>query len=279
MKTIQQIAQELSQKRNDNSTKKQTVSDQQTFFNGIADLMHNMGDYVVEELKRDNKVEVINHPKPIKEIKVSNFRGIFGLLESISKTVKSFKLPDIFKVQGEVTIKNQVSIPEVKFPEPVKTVGVNVLPEYVKEYLDKISKKELKVEVKAPDVNVKVPETKVNIDLSVLEELIRTNNELLKVLDKPETAIDLSSVEEASNKTTEAIKALRFPVPNFQSSWQHSLTMQSEDRGQLLVYKTVNSKKVPDYKQFTSQDDTTYRKTYSYDTAGDCTGWTAWTKQ
>jgi hypothetical protein len=262
---IEEIVKDISQKRKELETTRKTASDKQEFFNGLADLLSNVADYLVEELKRDNKVEVINFPdKKVQEVKVNNFRGIFGLLESISKSIKKFRLPDVFKINGEVTVKNQVTIPEVKFPEPVKTVGINSLPGYIRENLEKIARKELKVDVKAPDVKVNVPETKVEIDLTTLEELIRANNELLKALDKPQQEIDLTPVEEASNKTTEAIQQLRFPVPNFQSSFQHSLTMQSEDLGKHYVYTTVGGSKAISYIEFVGLDGKKYRKTYTY---------------
>lgn len=256
MKTIEEITQEIESKKKEFASQKNSSADKQEFFNGIAELLTQISDYLVEELKHDNKVEVTNFPAPVTEVKVNNFRGIFGILESISKTIKKFKLPDIFKVQGEVTVKNQVSIPEVKFPDPVKTVGVNALPGYVKESLDKLVKKDLKVEVQAPDVKVNVPQTKVEIDLSTLEELIRTNNELLQALDKPQQEIDLSAVEDAAHKTTEAIQALRFPVPNIQSSFQHSIDMQAKDAG-ITTY--LDASEDPDY-QISVIKGQTYRR-------------------
>lgn len=279
MKTIEEITQEIESKKKEFNSEKTNSADKQEFFNGVAELLTHVSDYLVEELKHDNKVEVTNFPQSVKEVKVTNFRGIFGLLESISKAIKKFKLPEIFKVQGEVTVKNQVSVPEIKFPEPVKTVGVSSLPEYIKEYLEKIAKKDLKIEVKAPEVSVQVPETKVEVNLSVLEELIQTNNELLKALDKPQKEIDLTIVERAVSKTTEAIQELRFPVPSFTSSWQKSLTMQAEDLGKSYGWTTAGGKDVVEYVEFVGIDGIQYRKTYTYDDMGRVLTESTWVKQ
>lgn len=274
MKTIEQIAKEIEAKRKELNITKETSSDKKEFFNGLADLLTNVSDYLVEELKHDNKVEVTNFPQPIKEVKVNNFRGIFGLLESISKTIKSFKLPDIFKVSGEVTVKNQIEIPKIDLPRYPTEIKVNNLVDYSKK-LDEIKQKLSEIKLN-PNIEVKNQAPQVSIDLEGVKTLLESLTEEIKRIQvTPEVNIDLESVKNASNETTQAIKELRFPIPNFSSSYQKSLDMRAKDSNVTIHYDSNGN---PDYKQFVASDGNTYRKTITW-TSGSPTQVSGWIKQ
>lgn len=232
-------------------------------------------------MSHNYSVKILN---PVTEVSVKNFPKIEipKQLETISFKEAKELLQAINKVQ-EAIKENKITIPEVNFPksfaisnlkEPKDQIRVTNLDELAK-YLDTkqivkaIKDSNKKTEIRMPSI---APRFEMKN-----EELLAELKLLRESIVIPET--DLSGVVSASEETTKAIKGLRFPVPNMASSWQHSLQMQSQDLALTGTYRTVNSKKVQDYIQFTANDGFTYRNTFTYDTDGDWTGHTGWVKQ
>ena len=225
---------------------------------------------------RQGKYDV-NFPDTQKVEGEVSIEGLTALLHSINelKTItKDNKItpPKTQKIEGEVTVKNQVSIPEVKIPEYPKQIKTDVvsLPKYIGEKLDSIKKELSKIEV-SPVVNVDNKAPQVTIDLegvkSGLESIVE---EIRRIQVTPEVNIDLDKVIDASNKTTKAINSLVFPVPNFHSSYDHSLSMRANDMDKTFAYTTDGAKKVIDSITVRDIDGAQYIKKYTY--SGDGTG-------
>lgn len=213
--------------------------------------------------------EAVKGQEVVKEVTVKNLKDI--VIPETKEVVKvsnlsEIKIPEV-KIPSTVKVSNlnEIKFPEINIPEP-KEVDLSVL---VKELKD--LKKGLT--------------TKETIDTSKMENTLSDVLSLLeKVLQKPEKEIvfpetDLEPVVRAAKETTKAINSLTFPVPNFSSSWQHSLTMQSDDLAKTISYKTVSGKEVVDYFEFVGIDGNTYRKTFNYRADGKALGWTGWEKQ
>jgi len=235
----------------------------------------------VEVTNPQNKIRILNFPKTQRTKDVQTRDAIKSLqkqLQELQKATENIKLeiPDKQQIEGSVRVENQIEIPEVKIPEFPKQLQIHSLPKYVSEKLDSIKKSVSALKLD-PKIEVKQPEIKIDID-KISGEL----NNVLKAIEglevQPQVNVDLKTVVTACNKTTEAINNLRFPVPNFQSSWQRSLTMQSEDLGKEYTWTTDGGKDVIETISFVARDGKTYRKTYSYDGSGKVSSETAWTE-
>ena len=155
----------------------------------------------------------------------------------------------------------------MSFPEYPKEISVNNFIDYSNK-LDEISRALSDIEIK-PQVNVQNEAPQVSIDLegvkSRLESLVE---EIKRIQVTPEVNIDLSGLRNDINSLKESIENIKFPVPNFKSSWSHSQDMQSKDKAKTYAYTTVGGTKCVDYVEFTGADGAKYRKTFSY-TSGD----------
>jgi len=208
------------------------------------------------------------------EVSVNGLTNLLHSLNELKIATKSNKLtlPETQKVEGEVTVKNQVNIPEVKIPEYPKQIKTEVvsLPKYIGEKLDSIKKELSKIEV-SPVVNVDNKAPQVTIDLeSIKSGLESIVEEIRRIQVTPKVNIDLDKVISATDKTTKAINNLVFPVPNFHSSYDHSLTMRAEDMDKAYAYTTDGSTKVIESITVRDVDGAQYIKEYTY--SGDGTG-------
>jgi gamma-glutamylcyclotransferase (GGCT)/AIG2-like uncharacterized protein YtfP len=208
------------------------------------------------------------------EVSVEGLTALLHSLNELKTATKSNKLilPETQKVEGEVTVKNQVTIPEVKIPEYPKQIKTDVvsLPKYIGEKLDSIKKELSKIEV-SPVINVENEAPQVTIDLEgVKSGLEAVVEEIRRIQVTPEVNIDLDKVISATDKTTKAINSLVFPVPNFHSSYDHSLSMRANDMDKTFAYTTDGAKKVIESITVRDIDGGQYIKTYTY--SGDGTG-------
>jgi len=209
--------------------------------------------------------------------------GMTSLLQAIQELNYSTKknkltLPNVQKVEGTVTIANPT--PETRIPEfPTKIeTEVLTLPDYVETKLDEIKKELSKIEL-SPNINVQNEAPQVSIDLDGVKNLLESLvEEIRRIQVTPEVNIDLSKVVDASDKTTQAVNNLKFPIPNFHSSYDHSLSMRVEDMDKAFAYTTDDSKKVIESITVRDVDGGAYRKTYTYsgDGSGDPITETKW---
>ena len=209
--------------------------------------------------------------------------GMTSLLQAIQELNYSTKknkltLPNVQKVEGTVTIANPT--PETRIPEfPTKIeTEVLTLPDYVETKLDEIKKELSKIEL-SPNINVQNEAPQVSIDLDGVKNLLESLvEEIRRIQVTPEVNIDLSKVVDASDKTTQAVNNLKFPIPNFHSSYDHSLSMRVEDMDKAFAYTTDASKKVIESITVRDVDGGAYRKTYTYsgDGSGDPITETKW---
>jgi hypothetical protein len=218
------------------------------------------------EFPKVQKVEVTNHKEFPKDIKVSNLSDI--------------KIPEAkLVVPDSITVKNfpkQEKFPEVRFPKSMEVSNMREIVKEIKTIVDKIPK-EIKLKQGLLD---KTPKVTVNTDNTELLAAVRALQEAFKALaDRKYPETDFNAVIEAIDKTTHSLDTLEFPVPQVTSSWQKSLTMQSEDLACTYVWKMVGTKEVLDYKEFTAEDGNTYRKTLTYNSTAKPTYQTEWEKQ
>jgi septation ring formation regulator EzrA len=128
-----------------------------------------------------------------------------------------------------------------------------------------------------PNIKIEQPDIVLDLD-KVTKEVEAVKTAISKIDVRPEVNIDMQAVISACKETTKAIEEIIFPVPNFQSSWQKSLTMQSEDLGKTYTWTTDGGQDVVETITFTGYDGKQYRKTYGYDGSGKVLTETAWTE-
>jgi hypothetical protein len=205
------------------------------------------------------------------DVSVEGLSTLLHALNELKVATKGNKLtlPETQKISGEVTVKNPT--PETKIPDYPKQIKSEVvsLPKYVGEKLDSIKTELSKIEVK-PEVNVETKASDVNIDLSGVKDKLESVIDAIEKIEIPENKIDLSDVISACKETTEAINNLIFPVPNFHSSYDHSLSMRSEDMDKTFAYTTDGTAKVIESITVRDVDGGQYIKTYTY--SGDGSG-------
>jgi hypothetical protein len=188
-------------------------------------------------------------------------------------------LPETQKISGEVTVKNPTPKTEIpEYPKQIKS-DITSLPKYVGEKLDQIKKELSKIEVR-PEVNVETKASDVVIDLKEVKDRLESVVEAVKGIEIPENKVDMSAVISACKDTTKAINNLIFPVPNFHSSYDHSLSMRSEDMDKTFAYTTDGSTKVIESITVRDVDGALYIKEYTYsgDGTGDPVSETKWTR-
>ena len=178
-------------------------------------------------------------------VSVEGLTALLHALNELKVATKDNKLtlPETQKISGEVTVKNPTPKTEIpEYPKQIKS-DITSLPKYVGEKLDQIKKELSKIEVK-PEVNVETKASDVVIDLKDVKDRLESVVEAIKGIEIPENKVDFSDVIDACKETTRAINNLKFPVPNFHSSYDHSLSMRSEDIDKVFAYTTDGSAKV-----------------------------------
>lgn len=272
MKSIKDIAQEIESKRTAENKDSEVSRSQEFEKNYLYEVLAGIADYLVEAQSQDDKKrEVSNFPKIQKivgTVKETNSSGLLKLGTLILNAIKSIKFPVIQRIQGEVEVKNQVVIPEVKIPEYPKQIKSDItsLPKYVADKLDALKKSIDSLEVK-PEVKVNVDnkEPVVRIDLSGVKNALEDVLEAVKNIEvSPQVNIDSDGIIKSNKNVQDAIESIRFPVPNFKSSWAQSFSMRSEDLGKDFTYATVGGKKAIESITIHDIDGTLRRKTYTY---------------
>lgn len=110
-------------------------------------------------------------------------------------------------------------------------------------------------------------------NLDELKEQIIQLKEAVVNISFPET--DISPVVSAVKEVEDSIKSIRFPVPSFKSSYEHSLSMRLKDAPKKLTYDAGGR---IDYIEATYEGKT-YRKDLTYDENGNLTDVSAWVQQ
>ena len=204
-------------------------------------------------------------------VSVEGLTALLHALNELKVATKGNKLtlPETQKISGEVTVKNPTPKTEIpEYPKQIKS-DITSLPKYVGEKLDQIKKELSKIEVK-PEVTVETKASDVNIDLSGVKNKLESVIKAIEKIEIPENKVDFSDVIDACKETTRAINNLKFPVPNFHSSYDHSLSMRSEDMDKVFTYTTDGSAKVIESITVRDVDGALYIKEYTY--SGDGTG-------
>jgi len=282
---IEDTIKNIVQKRNNDKKEKEATSTRKGELEILLEFLGYSLDEIHQDIK-DKKVTVSNLPKvqQVKgEVEVNGVTGLLMLLKQLLLATKGIKLevPDTQAIKGEVTVTNptppakDVKIPE--YPKQIKT-DVTSLPKYVSDKLDSLKKSidslEMKPEVK---VNVDNKKPEVSIDLSGVKNAVEDVVEAVRAIPKPpEVDIDIKPLITRLKAVEQAVKNQIYPVPNLKSSWQHSLTMQSEDRGKVYEWTTDGGKDVVESITFTAVDGNTYKKTYSYDGLGKVSSESSW---
>lgn len=203
-------------------------------------------DHLVEEIQNSTlKTEVVNHPQvqPIAgSVQIDSARGLEEALARLLEATNGNKLelPETQNITGSVEVSNfptpeKLVIPE--YPKQIKTDIVS-LPKYVGEKLDELKK--AFQSLPSPIVNVPPnPAPQVHIDLKSVVDELEVVTELLATLaayEEKEEPLDLSPLISAVQDVKESVKGIKFPIPNFQSSWQHSRQMQALDADTSYTY-------------------------------------------
>ena len=218
------------------------------------------------------------------KVEVSNLTELAQKLGSVIEAIegKETEFPDVQKVEGTVTVANQVVVPPTVIPPyPKRTESAVVsLPKYVGETLDAILKALRTLDVK-PEVTVDVPAPQVSIDLesiaSKLEEVALAVRETAPV-EAPEP--DFTPMLDALEAIRAVVDRPQMLPPSPKASWDKSFDMRSKDLPLTIHYIThsPSGKKVTDYIQV-ADGAKNYRRTFTLDTDGDTIAASAWTLQ
>ena len=205
----------------------------------------------------------------IKEIKalVAGLEAVRGevqklekLSTAISKLSTDLKPVPVDFSTVEKAIK-AIHIPETVIPEAPETVSISNLAEVTKAMEGFVKA------IPQPEAVV-IPEYPTSIEVNNLAPLAKELKALTKTVDalasRPEPVQDYSELAKGLASVKDAVDSIQFPIPQFKSSWNQSLDMQSQDAATTFTYTTVAATKVISYVQFVANDGNTYRKTFSY---------------
>jgi hypothetical protein len=286
MKTIQQLVNEHQAQKNKTEEKVAEHKTQVSVFSGIKTLMNQLNKGILDNLKTNVFQTIIkNFPK---EMKVSNIdemkegdaikdmtlmlflHQLQELKDVLELERKGLQLPDVQKVE----ITNQK---DVKIPEPPKSIDVRNIDEMVYA-IEQVEDAVKKIKITFPDIKIPQFPSKISVDnLGIISKSLDILIKEVKKLqtNQPEIVIPDNSKDIVFEikKLEEILTNLRFPVPNFRSSYQNSLSMRLQDETKTFVYDGSNV----DYVEATHHGKT-YRKTFTY--SGDnITGVTNWEEQ
>lgn len=242
------------------------------------------------------KTAVTNQPQvqPVAgTIEVMRARTIErGLYELLQATVANrYESPATQEVAGTVSVDNFPPFPDIAIPQPLERVTADIatIPQELTDLLVKLRTAVEAIEVK-PFVSVETPpapQVTVSSDALAIEvsELKILLQELISKQYEP-VETDMSTVVAASKSTTDAVKNLKFPVPNFQSSWQHSRYMQTLDSDTAYTNATISTPDAIDgltsHRAVTAISvtlgDGIWTQTLSYNTYGEVASRTRWLK-
>ena len=254
-------------------------------------------DHLVKEIQDSVlKTEVVNHTEVqtiAGSVQIDRAYVLESILNRLLEATYNNKLvlPEVQPVSGLIQVSNFPDEKEIKIPEYPKQIKSDVvsLPKYVGEKLDDLKKAILSI----PSPIVNVPQQlppQVNVDLKeVVSHLARVTDLLtsLNSYEEKEEPLDLSPLISSVGSVQEAIESIRFPIPNFQSSWQHSRNMQSLDAAQTIHNTTISTPaaldlltthRAVDYIEVILGDGV-FRQTFTYNTYGEVTDKTTWIKQ
>lgn len=254
------------------------ILDAKGFFSGlfksVTDLKDNTFSVRVENQVSLPEVQKVDGAVSLKEIRlllvglkdtVSALEDVKNAIDKGNKQVAKELKPE--KIDLAPITKAIENIPEVEIPEHPESVSVNNFSELKKSF-DDLAKK---VNIKFPEIVF--PEFPKSLDVNNLKEHTKAIIDAIKAIEMPE-GTDVSPVVDIVREVKASIDGLVFPVPNFQSSWNHSLDMQSNDSN-VTVHRTSG---VVDYLEMTN-DGGTYRKTITRDSSGNATAISDWSQQ
>jgi hypothetical protein len=229
LKSPQQIIDEMRQiddgKQERTSTAgliKEIIKDAKQFFD---DLFKKHTDKLS---KNKFSVEVKNFPKPPDVQKIDGSVSLkdtkallIGLNEIIKVVENTKKNVETQTKQLEKSLKPEKTdfsslekaVKEIVIPAPLKEISVDNQIDY-NEKLDLIKKEISKLKLD-PKINVETKASDVTIDLEGVKSRLQTVVEAIKGIPVTEpTEIDLKPLIKSTKETTDAIEALRFPVPS-----------------------------------------------------------------
>ena len=178
--------------------------------------------------EHEPNVSVKNFPKSATPEDIKKLANdLSKSLDKLNKTTDSSTkklIQEMSKSMREVSTKSDVEkidfrplIDAVKKSQPksVEVSNITALTKKMDAVLKAIKDLKLdpKINVDAPKVEVSTPE----VDITQVSRAIESLKADLKAIkDKKQPELDLTPLEKSTQQTTEAIQALRFPVPNFE---------------------------------------------------------------
>ncbi len=281
---IEEAISKINQDKNDSEQKLSETKNRSKEIEILLDFFTKSFTEFIKQLS-GGKYEIKNLPKVQQVEGTVLVRGLTSLIQAIEElkylTKKNkVEFPDTQKIEGTVKVSNPT--PETKIPPYPKEIKSEItsLPKYVGDKLDKISEDVKKIEL-SPVINVQKDTPKVEIDLKGVMDRLEAITERLNLLEiNPTVVIDTDELKKSTDDVKQAINNLKFPVPNFQSSWSHSLSMRSEDMDKAFAYTTDGTKKVIESITVRDEDGALYKKTYTYagDSSGDPLTESKWTR-
>lgn len=270
---MQDLINQIVEERKKATDAKASKEEKARIYGTLLEFLGSAFEQVIKELKQDGTVEVKNFPK-VQEIKgdveVKGLPSIMLSLEKIKSLLKSLDKEIVFPKTQQVVVENFPKPQDIVFPEYPKQIKVDAvsMPKYVQDLLTDI-KKTLQTLKLDPQINVESAKpSDVVIDTKSLEKALKSILLRLEEIEiTPVVNIDTNSVVKANEQVEEAIKNLKFPVPNFKSSWAHSLSMRAEDLQADYGY-TSNDPDNPDYIDVYDEDGSKWRREFTYGTVG-----------
>jgi hypothetical protein len=244
--TVQAILDRRGAQEASDRTSQETFSRDSTNQDRLFTVLAMFLDHVVQDLQEGTlKTEVTNHPpvQPIAgSVQIDKAEALEERLDALLEATAANRTEPVENqvVSGTVSIDNFPDEKEIRFPEYPRQIKTDVvsLPKYVGDKLD-----ELKAAIRslpAPVVNVPPqPTPQVHMDLQPVVDQLEAATSLLGTLaayEAKDEPLDLSPLVSAVKAVQEQIMNQKFPVPNFQSSWQHSRYQQSLDANMAYTY-------------------------------------------
>lgn len=248
------------------------IQDAKKFFLNLGELLVDRATAKTLTVKVDNQIELPKVQEIEGRVSLKETKDLLTGLEAVRVAVAKLSTlsKDINKLSTDLKPKpvdfsqlekaiRAIEIPETVIPEAPDTVSVSNLTEVVSAIHG--------IKIPTPE-KVVIPQYPKSISVDNLAPLGKKIDALTEavteLVKKPVPATDLSPIVKALKNVEDSVQAIRIPIPNIQSSWNHSMDMQSKDLPKTFSYTTVNGTKVVSYIQFVAKDGFTYRKTYGY---------------
>lgn len=184
----------------------------------------------VSQAVKDSTTQLIAHDKSsIKRVKVENdltipqLNQVISALQALTTELKPEPNDDSNVINAINRVAEGIdAIPKElpDSPEPVEEVTVKNIKDLepqLKKIVDAVNKLKLNPTFD-PQIKVSPTPVKITQEKTDVKPVVDAVNKLLpalEALNKPDVEPDLTPIVEASQSTTQAIQALRFPVPNY----------------------------------------------------------------